>query len=149
MNVQCSLIRKLLLYKFEPAHKTIEATKNICWAKGEGAVDHSAVIKWFKKFRSCCKIRQVQEGLKMWIPKSYFEPLRQILIVASGEYQVSSVSYSPELFVTFTTSVKAFGATELCLTSPKYCKILTQVIGANTKSSSIRLIAKPTKMIML
>ena len=40
MNAQCSL-----LYEFELSHKTAEETKNICWAKGEGAV-----TRFLKKF---------------------------------------------------------------------------------------------------
>ena len=33
----------------------MEATKNICCAKGESAVNHSRVIRWFKKFCLGCK----------------------------------------------------------------------------------------------
>ena len=33
----------------------MEDTKNICCAKGEVAVDHSTVTRWFKKFRLSCK----------------------------------------------------------------------------------------------
>ena len=50
MNVQYSLIQELRLYKFELGHNTTESTKNICCAKDEGAIDHSAVTRWFKKF---------------------------------------------------------------------------------------------------
>ena len=55
MNVQRNLIRELILYEFELGHKAAEATKNIRCAKGEDAVDHSTVTRWFKKFRSGCK----------------------------------------------------------------------------------------------
>ena len=34
------LIQELLLYKFEVGYNAMEATKNICFAKGEG-------IAWF------------------------------------------------------------------------------------------------------
>ena len=52
MNMQCSLIRELMVYEFEVGHKSTEATKNICWAKVESAIlDHSTVTKWFKKLR--------------------------------------------------------------------------------------------------
>ena len=37
--MQCSLIQELMLYMFERGHSTTEATKNICCAKGEGAVN--------------------------------------------------------------------------------------------------------------
>ena len=42
-------------------------------------------------------------GLKLWIPKPCFKTERQIQLVAFRDYQVSSVSHSPEWFVTFTT----------------------------------------------
>ena len=50
MNVQCSLIQELIIYKF-----ILEATKNICCLKGEIAIDHSIVHRWFKKFHTDCK----------------------------------------------------------------------------------------------
>ena len=40
MNVQRSQIWELLRYEFKLGHNPSEATKNICFAKGEGAVDH-------------------------------------------------------------------------------------------------------------
>ena len=55
MNVQCNLIQELMLYEIEMGHNDAEVTKNICCAKGEGAVDHSQVTRWFKKFCLCCK----------------------------------------------------------------------------------------------
>ena len=48
MNMQCSLIWEIMLYKFELGHNTVKATKNICYGKGEGAVDLSTVTRWFK-----------------------------------------------------------------------------------------------------
>ena len=45
MNMQHSLILELMLYKFKLGHKTMEAMKNICYAKGEGALDLSTVSK--------------------------------------------------------------------------------------------------------
>ena len=36
-------------------HYAPEATKNICWAKGEGVFDHCTVTRWWKKFRSSYK----------------------------------------------------------------------------------------------
>ena len=41
-----------MLYKFILGHNTGEATKKICHAKGEGAVDHTTLTRWFKKFLS-------------------------------------------------------------------------------------------------
>ena len=54
MNVQRRLIQKLMLYEFELDHITVEATQNICCAKGKGAFDYHTVDRWFKEFRSGC-----------------------------------------------------------------------------------------------
>ena len=53
LNVQHSLIWELILYKFKPGHNT--AAENNCWAKGEDAVDHSIKSRWFRKFCSSYK----------------------------------------------------------------------------------------------
>ena len=50
MNMQHNLIQELRLYMFKLDHNSTEVSKNICFAKGEGAVDHSTVTKWSKKF---------------------------------------------------------------------------------------------------
>ena len=44
-----------MLYDFELGHNAVEATKNICCVKGEGALDCSTEIRWFKKLLSGCK----------------------------------------------------------------------------------------------
>ena len=38
-----------MLYKFKLEYNVVDASKNIFYAKGEGAVDHNTVTKWFKK----------------------------------------------------------------------------------------------------
>ena len=43
-----------MLYKFKLGYNTLETTKNIFCAKGEGTNDHT-VSRWFKKFCSDCK----------------------------------------------------------------------------------------------
>ena len=55
MNMQHGLIQEFMFYKFELGHIFMETIKNICGAKGENTVDHSTVIRWFKKFYSDCK----------------------------------------------------------------------------------------------
>ena len=55
INVQCSLIQEFLLYEFELGHNAVKAIKNICCAKVEGAVNHTTVTRWFKKFCFDCK----------------------------------------------------------------------------------------------
>ena len=49
MNVQHNRIGKFMLYKFKLGHKAMEATKNICRVKDEGAVDQSTVKKVKRK----------------------------------------------------------------------------------------------------
>ena len=38
-----------MLYEFELGNNRAETTKSICCVKGEGAVDHSTVIRRLKK----------------------------------------------------------------------------------------------------
>ena len=38
-------------------HDAVEATKTICWTKGEGAVDHS---RWLNKFCLSCQNLDLQ-----------------------------------------------------------------------------------------
>ena len=52
MIVQRCLIRELKFYEFKLRHNFTEATKIICNAKDEGAVDLNTVIRWLKKYRS-------------------------------------------------------------------------------------------------
>ena len=55
MNMQCSLIWKLMLYEFKLDYNTVDATKNICGTKYGGTIDHNTVTRWFKKFCLGCK----------------------------------------------------------------------------------------------
>ena len=64
MNAQCSIIRDFTLYEFKLGHIAAEATKNVCWAKGESEVNHSILIKSFKKFCLGSKNLDDQVGLK-------------------------------------------------------------------------------------
>ena len=54
MNVQFSLIQKLMLYEFKQGHNALEAMKNIHQAKGEVTINHSSVGWLSKKFCSGC-----------------------------------------------------------------------------------------------
>ena len=51
VNMYHSLIWQFILYKFELDHNAKSITRNICFAKGEGAVNNSTVTRWFTKFR--------------------------------------------------------------------------------------------------
>ena len=55
INAQCSLILELMLYDFKLGHNNVEATKNICFAKGEDTVNHSTITRLFKTFHLGCK----------------------------------------------------------------------------------------------
>ncbi|CAF0817539.1 unnamed protein product [Didymodactylos carnosus] len=52
MSVQNRLIRELLLYELQLDHTAAEAIRNICAAKGEGAVKKSTASDWFRKFKN-------------------------------------------------------------------------------------------------
>ena len=39
-------------FEFELGHNAVEATKNICCVEDEGAIDHSTISRWPKKFHS-------------------------------------------------------------------------------------------------
>ena len=50
-----------MLYEFKLGHNAAEATKNSPCVKGEDAVDHNTISRWFKKFCSVCKDPQQSE----------------------------------------------------------------------------------------
>ena len=68
MNVQSCLIRELMLYEFRLNHNVIEATKNICRAKDDGAVDHSTVTRWFKRF--CLGYKNLEDQASLGRPET-------------------------------------------------------------------------------
>ena len=55
IKMQCSLIQEAMHCEFNLDHNVTKATKNIYCVEDEGAVDHSTVTRWFKKFCSGCK----------------------------------------------------------------------------------------------
>ena len=59
MGFEICTNERVTLSEFEPDHLALEAPKNICCAKGKGAVD----LRWFQKFCSSCrKHDQVMSG---------------------------------------------------------------------------------------
>ena len=126
MSLQYNLIWELILYKFELCY-ALKITKNICYAKGEGTLDHSTVTSWFKKLPLCCKNLCNQADLKLWILRPCPNPERQIWWV-----ELKSISrHLTVWFVTFTTLAKAAEAAELCLMLAKYCKIFYSLLYIN------------------
>ena len=84
MNMQHSLIQEFKLYEFKLGHNTTEATKKISGEEGDGALDHTSVIRWFKT------IKQGKVGLKSWILRSSFKTEANSVRSAqrvSGEHQ--------------------------------------------------------------
>ena len=76
-----------MLYKFELVHNTTEATKNICYAKDEGAVDDTNQM--VQKI-SCCKNLNNQATLrrpKTMDFKAVFKAREAILV--SSTWRVS------------------------------------------------------------
>ena len=55
VNFQHSLIPELIFYEFKLCHNAMEATKIICYAKGESKVNNSWATRYFLEFRSGCK----------------------------------------------------------------------------------------------
>ena len=50
MNVHHSQIQKIMLHEYEQSNNIVETIKNICCLKGDCAIDHCKVTRWFKKF---------------------------------------------------------------------------------------------------
>ena len=82
--------------KKKKGKKQIKKPNNICYAKDEGAVDHSTVNRWFKKFRPNCK--NIDGQTKSDSPKSFCKLKRQNRRVENGESQACSASHSLMLF---------------------------------------------------
>ena len=66
MILQRSLIWELMLYEIELGHKAAEAS--IYGTKSNGAIDHSTVTRWFKRFYSGCK--DLNHQIRLSRPKS-------------------------------------------------------------------------------
>ena len=58
-----------MLYSLKLSNKSAEETKNVFCAKGESWVDHSAVIKWFKKL-FCSSWKNLDNWARSGGPKS-------------------------------------------------------------------------------
>ena len=87
MNMNITLIQKLMIYKFELSHNTMEATKNI-YVKYKR---FSWLQCWNQKVQEIllglqAMIRQSKVGLKLWILKLYSKSYIQKV---SGELGIS------------------------------------------------------------
>ena len=71
--------------QLQTGYNTTEATKNICYAKGESSVDYSAVSRWLKKFHLGCK--NLDEQAKSGRPKTVdSEALLQVIEANPASY---------------------------------------------------------------
>ena len=95
----------------------MEATKNVCCIKGESAVDHNKVTRWFKKFCSGFK------NLNNQATDS------EVMLQAIKANLMSSASHSPVWFINSMTSAKVSGAAKFCHTLLKYCKTFDSSIN--------------------
>ena len=50
MYVQSSPVLELLLSEFKLEQNPTKVTKKICYAKGEGAIDHNTLTRWLNEF---------------------------------------------------------------------------------------------------
>ena len=66
------LFQECMLYKFKLGHNTLKTTKNICYANGEVAVDHSTISRWLKIF--CSDYKNLDDQAK-----SVFEAVLQVI----------------------------------------------------------------------
>ena len=82
-----------MLYEFKLGYNTLKASKNICGAKVEDAVDQSTVTRWFKKFYLSGKNfgHQTRSTVDS---ETIFEAIEVNPVVAFGEYQVNLASHS-------------------------------------------------------
>ena len=102
-------------------------TKNICCVEGEGAIDHSTVTRWIKKF---CK--NINNQARLGRPKTL--DLKAVLQAMEAYLVSSTLGVSGKLsisqsnvFCLFMNSVKASRTAKLCFTLPKYCKTFDSV----------------------
>ena len=92
----CSLIWEVIFY-----NNTTKASKNICYAKGEDAIDHCITSQLFQK---CYSGKNLDNQARSSRPKTMnSKTMRQIQWVALSEYQASLAYQS------FTNSANASG----------------------------------------
>ena len=81
-----------MLYEFELGHNVAEVAKNICCAKGESTVDHSAITRRFKKFDLGCK--NLNNPARSGRPKNWATMLQKkqkIFVVQKVKVQLITV----------------------------------------------------------
>ena len=125
MSVKCSLIQKLMFYKFKLGYNATEVAKNFGCAKDEGAVNHSIVTRWFKKFCSCYKNLNIQASSGCPTrPKNVNSEAMVKAIEAGSSQRVSdqlSISQSSVVCHLHHLS-KSIQNCHNYVTLPKYCK---------------------------
>ena len=107
----------------------VEVTKNICYGKGKGPIDHNRVTGWFRNFAWVAImliIRQSQVGLKTMDPENMVQAREANLASRTQRVsQVSLASHSLVWSIIFMTLAKAFGAAKLSLQFKRSLQIKT------------------------
>ena len=117
MNIQCSLIQEIMLYKFELGHNAMETTKNIYCMKDENTVHY----RLFKKFCLGCKNldSQVRSGRPKIIDSQGILQIKEANLVSSTQ-KASIASHSPMGFIIFMTSANKSGSVKLVSVRKNY-----------------------------
>ena len=68
MNVQRSLILKLMIYEFQRGHNAAAATKNICCEKDKSVDGQSTLTRWLKKI--CLDSENLDDQVRSVRPKT-------------------------------------------------------------------------------
>ena len=130
MNVQRTLIWKLMRYELELSHKAAEAIKNICWEKGKYVVDYSNqnFRSGFKNLNDQARSDEPKSGdseaMFQSIVTNYSSPRR-----VSGELTISKsrvIHHLHEL------GKNIRGCQKLCFMLPKYCKTFGSLVCIST-----------------
>ena len=87
INVLLCLIWELTFYEFELGHDAADATKKNCGEKGEIAVHHSTITKWFKKLHLGCKTLNNQAKLSWPKTTNSKAMLQAIAALPASSYQ--------------------------------------------------------------
>ena len=114
-----------MFYKFKLGHNAVEATRNICCAKGEDAINYATITRWFKKF--CLRSKKLDDQVRSDRSKTVDSKAMLQAIEAnpssntwrvSGRFSILQSSVACHLH----DLGKSIWCSRLLLILPKYCK---------------------------
>ena len=108
---QSNLKTYSLWIQTEPWHRRTNQ-KNICYAKGEAAVDHNTATRWLKKFCSGCKYESAY-NCGFWYSLCSTQKV-------SGKFGISQFSVVRHFH--------NFGKSKLCVMLAKSCKTFDSLL---------------------